>query len=185
MKVLVVDDNSVIRSVIEAILNQENHEVYCAGNGVSGYSLFTSCWPDLVITDIEMPWQDGLSMVQRIRSHSPSVRVLYMTGNPGPYLEALDAEARSYGAGIIDKPFTRLDLLRAIQALALKANLNQTRKRALAVNVMPYCKRRPLAALSLAHFKAEGHHDHQDDHHRAGGYFADFAAGDRRRAGVG
>jgi DNA-binding response OmpR family regulator len=185
MKVLVVDDNSVIRSVIEAILNQENHEIFCAGNGMVGYSLFMSCWPDMVITDIEMPWQDGLTMMQRIRSHAPAVRALYMTGNPGPYMAALEAEARLYAAGVIDKPFTRLDLLRAIQALALKTSPSHARKGSLAANLKSYKNRRPLAALSLAHFRVEGRHDRQDDDHRDGGYFADFAAGDRRRVGAG
>ena len=40
MKILIVDDNTVILSVIEAILSQENHEVFIASNGVLGYNQF-------------------------------------------------------------------------------------------------------------------------------------------------
>ena len=83
MKILIVDDNTVILSVIEAILSQENHEVFIASNGVLGYNQFLNIRPDLVVTDIEMPWQDGIAMMHAIRRHAPMVRTLYMSGNPG------------------------------------------------------------------------------------------------------
>ena len=114
MKILIVDDNTVILSVIEAILSQENHEVFCGSNGVLGYNQYLNIRPDLVVTDIEMPWQDGISMVQAIRRHDPLVRTLYMTGNPGPYLASLKLEQRCHSVAVLYKPFTRSALLGAI-----------------------------------------------------------------------
>ena len=114
MRILVVDDTRIILSVIQAILTQNYQEVFTADNGRAGYAVFYDILPDIVITDIEMPWQDGLSMMQSIRQTHPDIPTIYMTGNPGPYQQRLDDEQRAYAAGIVHKPFTRVDLLRAV-----------------------------------------------------------------------
>ena len=114
MKILVVDDTRIILSVIETILTQEHHEVITASDGREGYRDFCSHRPEMIITDIEMPWQDGLSMMASIREVQPEVLTLYMTGNPGPYHQRLEDDAELYGAGLLNKPFTRNDLLRAM-----------------------------------------------------------------------
>lgn len=122
MKILVVDDTRIILSVVEAILTQEQHAVFIAADGREGYDAFIKILPDVVITDIEMPWQDGLSMMRAIRQKHPGVATLYMTGNPGPYQQHLDREHANYGAETILKPFTRSDLLRAVAEVAIQTS---------------------------------------------------------------
>ena len=90
MKILVVDDTRIILSVVEAILTQEHQEVITASDGREGLRAFRTHRPDMIITDIEMPWLNGLSMVASIRRTHPKVLALYMTGNPGPYQHQLD-----------------------------------------------------------------------------------------------
>lgn len=118
MKILVVDDTRIILSVIEAILTQENQEIITASDGREGLRAFRTHQPEMIITDIEMPWQNGLSMMASIRRTHPKVLTLYMTGNPGPYQHQLKEEADAFGAGLLHKPFTRSDLIQAITAVA-------------------------------------------------------------------
>lgn len=122
MKILVVDDTRIILSVIETILTQEHHDVITASDGREGYRVFCSHRPEMIITDIEMPWQDGLSMMASIRQMQPEVFTLYMTGNPGPYHQRLEDDAELYGAGLLNKPFTRNDLLRAMSHVITQAS---------------------------------------------------------------
>ena len=121
MKILVVDDTRIILSVIEAILSRDHEQVITAPDGRAGAKTFYEVLPDLVITDIEMPWQDGLSMMQTIRQTHPNTNTIYMTGNPGPYHQHLIREQRHYRAGVLNKPFTRSDLVRAVNDV-----INQT-----------------------------------------------------------
>ena len=176
MKILIVDDNTVILSVIEAILSQENHEVFSGSNGVLGYNQFLNIRPDLVVTDIEMPWQDGISMVQAIRRHAPSMRALYMTGNPGPYLSSLKMEQRCHPVGVLYKPFTRSALLRAVSDVErLEVRPAQDPPPKTAVDR----KQRFRESLYRAKFELEGFYERADRH------FTDRFVGDRRRVGAG
>jgi CheY-like chemotaxis protein len=158
MKFLVVDDTRIILSVIEAILTQNHQDVFTADNGRAGYAAFYDILPDIVITDIEMPWQDGLSMMQSIRQTHPDIPTIYMTGNPAPYQRRLDDEQRAYAAGIVHKPFTRADLLRAVTEIrALSARKPHRLMDPLraegptACNPKPHC----MASLSAARFQPE------------------------------
>ncbi len=184
MKILIVDDNTVILSVIEAILSQENHEVFIASNGVLGYNQFLNMRPDLVVTDIEMPWQDGISMVHAIRRHAPMVRTLYMTGNPGPYLSSLKMEQRCHPVGVLHKPFTRTAFLRAVQDVALLES-RPPGKHPKPSKTSAAKTQRFRESLHRAKFKVEGIYEKAENPHLGGGHFADRFRGDRRRAGAG
>jgi DNA-binding NtrC family response regulator len=184
MKILIVDDNTVILSVIEAILSQENHEVFIASNGVLGYNQFLNVRPDLVVTDIEMPWQDGISMVHAIRRHAPMVRTLYMTGNPGPYMASLKMEQRCHPVGVLQKPFTRTAFLRAVQDVALleaRPPGERTAPRKTATAKTQHFRE----SLHRAKFKVEGIHETAENPHLGGRHFTHRFGGDRRRAGAG
>ena len=162
MKILVVDDTRIILSVVEAILTQDHQEVFTAENGKAGYTAFYNILPDIVITDIEMPWQDGLSMIQSIRQTHPDLPTIYMTGNPGPYQERLDDERKAYSAGIVNKPFTRTELLRAvinIQALPAPTSLRPLPSPQGIGPTSYHPEKQRMASLSAASFQRE----HRDE----------------------
>ena len=184
MKILIVDDNTVILSVIEAILTQENHEVFIGSNGVLGYNQFLNMRPDLVVTDIEMPWQDGISMVQAIRRHAPMVRTLYMTGNPGPHLASLKMEQRCHPVGVLYKPFTRSAFLRAVHDVAL-LEARPARTRPAPCKTEEARTQRFRESLYRAKFKVEGIYEKTQSPNLDGRHFADRLMGDRRRADAG
>ena len=165
MRILVVDDTRIIVSVVEAILTQDRHEVCTAADGREGYAAFGECRPDMIITDIEMPWQDGLSMMTAIRRIQPVIPTLYMTGNPGPYQPRLNAEIERHGAGLLNKPFTRSELLCSVNEVAAKAFCQEEPDRTASSNDDIICRpsaarsQSDIASLSLAHFQREGGHE--------------------------
>jgi DNA-binding response OmpR family regulator len=160
MKILVVDDTRIILSVIEAILTQENQDVVSASDGREGLQAFYDHAPEMVITDIEMPWQDGLSMMKSIRRTHPEVFTLYMTGNPGPYHQQLTKEADTFGAGLLNKPFTRSELLRSMTEILSQASPGQHSRLSLkpqaAVDLSDFHPaKHDLESLSVANFQRE------------------------------
>ena len=83
MKILVVDDERAIRSLLTAALSREGWGVETATDGAEGIVKFDSGCFDLVITDIHMPAVDGRGLVHHIRkSKRPQTPTLGMTGSP-------------------------------------------------------------------------------------------------------
>ena len=184
MKILVVDDTRIILSVVEAILTQDQHDVFTASNGREGCSAFEDVRPDMVVTDIEMPWQDGLSMMQSIRLIQPNVLTLYMTGNPGPYQPRLDEERRMYAAGLLNKPFTRNELLRSVSDVVCSATKAWTPQPSpippAFIDPESLGTMRPdVAALSSAHFQREERYESNDRGFAGGIYPGGLRAGGR------
>ncbi|MEI6208973.1 MAG: response regulator [Desulfuromonadales bacterium] len=79
-RILVIDDDSDIRNIIQKFLSIEGHEVDTAGNGTVGLKMVGLTSYDLLITDIIMPEQDGLEVITAIRKNYPLLRTIVMTG---------------------------------------------------------------------------------------------------------
>jgi DNA-binding NtrC family response regulator len=79
-RILVIDDELHIRTIIEKILTIDNHEVDLAENGKAGLKLASLNDYDLVITDVVMPEQDGLEVITGIKRLFPHIRIIVMTG---------------------------------------------------------------------------------------------------------
>jgi len=113
-KILIVDDNQRVASVLQVMLMDEGYEVRVAKNGEEGYIYYLLFEPDLVITDIQMPVKNGLELVKLIRHHNPRIRPIYMSGNLGQFEPALREERDTYHACLLKKPFSRLELIKSI-----------------------------------------------------------------------
>ena len=111
MKILIVDDNQDLAFLIKWMLEDEGYEVRSAQNGCDGYSTYLVFNPDLVLTDIQMPEKNGLELIREIRSHNPSVRTIYMSGDLSLYGLPLEEEKEKYHVGILEKPFSRNELI--------------------------------------------------------------------------
>jgi DNA-binding response OmpR family regulator len=116
MKILIVDDNAELLQILQALLTREGHRLEMAGNGWEGYERALVFRPDLVITDLGMPLLDGLGMIQHIRRHMPRIGTVYMSGAPQAHGVGLEVELRHHGALLIEKPFSRSELLDAVSA---------------------------------------------------------------------
>lgn len=103
-RVLVVDDDTLMREVLKAILRSEGFAVAGeAKDGQAGLAQVERLLPDAVCLDINMPGISGLDTLKILREKFPDVRVVMITGDASM---ATVREAVSFGAvGYIIKPF--------------------------------------------------------------------------------
>ena len=66
-KILVIEDDDVMRELMQMTLEQNGYEVVTAADGVRGHDAALFLKPDLIITDIRMPGADGIHVVRRVR----------------------------------------------------------------------------------------------------------------------
>ena len=114
MKVLVVDDNKDLADIIQGVLEHEGAEVITANDGMEGYAGYLLFKPDLVITDIQMPGGTGFEMMQRIRTHNPMIKTVYMSGNIDAYRLSIEQEKKRYPVTIFRKPFSLDSLMKLV-----------------------------------------------------------------------
>lgn len=82
-KVVIIDDEPIIRKGIRNIINWNNFGCEVAGeadNGLDGKSIIEQIIPDIIITDIKMPEVNGLSMISEIRGIVPDCKIIIVTG---------------------------------------------------------------------------------------------------------
>jgi len=97
--VLVVDDSPVDRRLIGGLLDNDlNWVIEYAENGAAALREMQELLPDVIVTDLQMPEMDGLSLVSAVREQCPQVPVVLVTahGSEELAIEALDRGAASY-----------------------------------------------------------------------------------------
>lgn len=80
-KILIVDDEQEVRISLYEALKRQGHEVSVAENGAMALDLLVRAAVDLVITDIRMPELDGLELLKRLKTTSPDLPVVIITGH--------------------------------------------------------------------------------------------------------
>jgi CheY-like chemotaxis protein len=114
MKILIVDDNTDFTALLKLMLENEGFDVRLANNGEDGYSAYLLFGPDVVITDIQMPIKTGIELMALIRGHDPRVRTVYMSADLTPFQSFLKEEQERYGANVLQKPFSKTELMKSI-----------------------------------------------------------------------
>ena len=77
--ILYVEDDEITRENISSFLERKCHIFFNAKNGQDGYEKFLKYSPQIVITDIDMPKFDGITMAKKIREHSKSTQIIITT----------------------------------------------------------------------------------------------------------
>jgi CheY-like chemotaxis protein len=118
-RVLVIDDDPTIRSLVAEILEANGHSLLQAMDGRAGLALFTKQSFDLVVTDIVMPEQEGIETIGAIRRINRGVPILAISGsatigNAGDYLRAAAALGAS---ATLRKPFAPDDFIATVEKL--------------------------------------------------------------------
>jgi EAL domain-containing protein (putative c-di-GMP-specific phosphodiesterase class I)/CheY-like chemotaxis protein len=102
--VLVVEDDEIQRQAIARLLGKEGYWVEAVANGEQAVRAFDACAFDLVVSDIDMPGRDGITLLRAIRQRDPDVPVILLTG--GPRLDtailAIEHRATRYMAKPVD-----------------------------------------------------------------------------------
>jgi DNA-binding NtrC family response regulator len=79
-KILVIDDEPGIRSLLDTLLSRKGFGVVLADGGQKGLALFRRERPDVVVLDLKMPEMDGVTVLQQIRRLNPDQPVIILTG---------------------------------------------------------------------------------------------------------
>lgn len=109
-KILIVDDNDLMRTLLRGILRNENCQVIGeARNGSVALESIARNKPDIVFLDVVMPEMDGLEALQNIKSKYPEIIVVMITGNPSK--ENVEESIQGGASGFIIKPFNSAKVL--------------------------------------------------------------------------
>jgi two-component system response regulator RpaA len=116
-KIIVVDDDLAIRTLVKVNLEMQGHQTLTAADGVEGYALVQQELPDLVILDVMMPNADGYTVCQRIRKNpeTANIPVLMLTA-----LGVVEDKVKGFDVGADDylvKPFELPELQVRVRAL--------------------------------------------------------------------
>lgn len=109
--ILLADDDSGARDIVRRAIEMDGHTVTVAEDGSEALAKLSYAGPfDVLVTDVQMPGLDGVSLAKKVLEASPSTRVVIMSAYPG----SLDI-ARTLGTSalrLLTKPFT-IDSIRA------------------------------------------------------------------------
>lgn len=116
-KVLVVDDDRILRTVLKHTLEQEGYGVQAVCSGTEALSCFEQNIPDLIVSDVSMPAMDGFELCRQLRSQPSGQLVPFIFLSAKGDLE-YRLEGHSSGADdYLTKPFEMKELLVKIEAL--------------------------------------------------------------------
>jgi len=123
-RVLVVDDNDSVREVLSWILSAMELDVITARDGREGLTLFREYVFDIILTDLNMPEMDGLSMARHIKKRSPHTPIILITGEINEISEIRKSTIPlgSQVDTVLFKPFRMVDIEKAVQEALGKAN---------------------------------------------------------------
>jgi DNA-binding NtrC family response regulator len=112
-KILVIDDEAIVRVSCERVLTPEGYDVKVVSKGTDALDILSRENFDLVLTDLKMPDMDGLEVLKEIKSRWPRINVIIITGygTISTAVQAIKLGAYEY----LEKPFTPEDILRAVQ----------------------------------------------------------------------
>jgi two-component system KDP operon response regulator KdpE len=119
-EILVIDDESQIRKLLEISLEANDYKVLFATNGKEGLSMAASHQPNLILLDLGLPDTDGQDVLLQLREwYNNPIIILSVKNTEEEIVKALDHGANDY----LTKPFRTQELLARIRS-ALRANWN-------------------------------------------------------------
>ena len=155
--VLLVDDEDEVIQVIMKKINWEGlgfSVIGYANNGVKALEMVEEYQPDVVMTDIKMPYMDGLELSSRIKTEYPATKILLFTGfDEFEYAkEAVHLEVEEY----ILKPVNSVELTNVFTQLKIKLDQEISEKRSVAVLQQYYMDSLPLLQANFYSTLIEG-----------------------------
>ena len=117
-KILLVEDDDLVRDMLTQVLGRASHTVVCAENGEEATTLLQKEQPDMMITDIIMPKKSGITLISEVKNRHPDMEIIAISGggrlDPTGYLDL----SESLGASLsFEKPIDNTALLMAIELL--------------------------------------------------------------------
>lgn len=117
-KILLVEDDNLVRDMLTQVLERASHEVLCAADGEEATTVLQTETPDIMVTDIIMPKKSGITLISEVKNRHPNLEIIAISGggrlDPTGYLDL----SESLGASVsFEKPIDNSALLMAIDLL--------------------------------------------------------------------
>jgi two-component system OmpR family response regulator len=115
MNLLIIEDDHIIRSLIEKNFQDLGYDVYTARTAEAGFDIILQLHPEAIILDIMLPGMDGLSLLKKLRNLNNNTPVLLLSAK-----HSVEERVNGLQAGADDylvKPFATPELIARIQAL--------------------------------------------------------------------
>jgi putative nucleotidyltransferase with HDIG domain len=148
-KILVVDDEDMIRDLCYHILSAEGYQVATVPNGNAALEELARMPADLMITDIKMPGMDGLELFERVREKNQDLVTIFITGH-GTLDTAIESLMRGVD-GFVLKPFTQEELLGAVDRAINRSRLKKENIRLKALIPLFEISKLLVTEIDLAH----------------------------------
>ena len=117
-RVLVIDDDGQVRSMLCEMLRHAGYEALDADNGKSGLEMLRRDVYDVLITDIFMPEKEGIEIIMEVRRDFPSIKILAVSGGSPRMPADFLTTAKMVGAHkTLHKPILQRDLLSALDEI--------------------------------------------------------------------
>jgi DNA-binding response OmpR family regulator len=114
--ILLCDDELHILKAAEFKLSRAGYEVQCANNGQEGWEAIQRRKPDILVTDLQMPYLNGFQLAQKVRE-SPATSdlpIIMLTGK-GYEMSKEDVSAKFGISRVMNKPFSPRELLQTVE----------------------------------------------------------------------
>jgi len=148
-RILIVDDEDMIRDLCAHILSAEGYQVTTASNGATALEELDRSVTDLMVTDIKMPGIDGLELFERVKARKQDVVTIFITGH-GTLDTAIESLMRGVD-GFLLKPFTEEELLSAVDRAISSSRLKKENIRLKALIPLFEISKLLVTEIDLAH----------------------------------
>ncbi len=122
LRILLIDDDAMLRGVLAKALGYAGHEVIQAEDGQMGLDLAQVTPIDLAITDLIMPGKEGIETIVALKQQLPNLPVIAISGGLSNSKLYLEIAAKIGARKILAKPFTPSELLRCIDEVFPRPN---------------------------------------------------------------
>jgi two-component system response regulator VicR len=119
MKILIAEDDELMLKILEFRLKKDGHEVFITHDGREAMAKLDEIQPDLLLTDIMMPFSSGLELVAKAKEKfKDKIRIIVLSGlgQENVILEAFEIGADDY----ITKPFSPIELSLRVKRFTIK-----------------------------------------------------------------
>ena len=117
-KILIIEDDVDLRRMLTRLLEREDFTVLEANNGLEANTILDHTVPQLVITDLIMPEQDGIGTINYIRKKLPDIKIIAISGGGRMISQDYLKIARMLGAQYtFKKPFSNRELVAKVREL--------------------------------------------------------------------
>jgi len=122
-KILIIDDDRIIRDSLQELFTDAGYIVYLAVDGISGFELITMEKPDIIVTDILLPRMHGIALCEKLRGNNDlrNIPIILMTGVYKDVNLRMHVH-KGLADDFIEKPFQETELLNKIEHYLSRAD---------------------------------------------------------------